>query len=100
MGKINPGRLAALRALIAVEEGAHAEDILPTVAPPTGADRGLAWHITLGTLRYQGRIDQTLSPFLRRPLNDLDPGVRNALRLGVLRLRSAKLHHMLQYLRP
>ncbi|MGB0641080.1 MAG: RsmB/NOP family class I SAM-dependent RNA methyltransferase, partial [Myxococcota bacterium] len=80
---MNPGRVAALRALIAVEEGAHAEDILPTVAPTTGPDRGLAWHITLGTLRYQGRIDQTLTPFLRRPLNKLDPGVRNALRLGV-----------------
>lgn len=90
MGKINPGRLAALRALIAVEEGAHAEDILPTVAPTSGADRGLAWHITLGTLRYQGRIDQTLSPFLRRPLNDLDPGVRNALRLGVFEAQVSK----------
>ena len=87
---MNPGRLAALRVLIAVEEGAHAEELLPSIAPPQGPDRGLAWHISLGTLRYRGRIDNTIAPLLSRPLHKLDPGVRNALRIGVFEAHTSR----------
>ncbi|MEL6346899.1 MAG: transcription antitermination factor NusB [Myxococcota bacterium] len=82
MSRLNPGRLAAARALLAVERGAHAEDILAQVAPPQGADRGLAWHITLGALRRQGALDQLLNGFLKRPIATLDPQPRVALRIG------------------
>ncbi|MEC8193245.1 MAG: transcription antitermination factor NusB [Myxococcota bacterium] len=82
MSKVNPGRLAALKTLIAVERGDHAEDRLAELAPPTGPDRGLSWHLALGTLRWQGAIDHVLGPLLSRPLARLDPAVRCALRMG------------------
>lgn len=86
----NPGRLAAARALMEVEQGAHVEDALARFAPhETGqgsaggqADRGLAWFLALGVLRHRARVDAALRPHLSRPLATLDPPVRAALRLG------------------
>ncbi len=83
MSRLNNGRLAAGRSLIAIERGAHAEDILPTLAP-AGVDRALAWHITYGVLRRQGSLDAALRPFLRKSISRLDPSVRVALRVGLL----------------
>ena len=83
MSRANPGRVAALRALVEVESGAHAEDLLAELAPNKGPDRGLAWHLTLGVLRWQGALDLALKPFLNRPIGRLDAGVRNALRMGL-----------------
>ena len=71
MGRLNPGRRAALKALIAVESGAHAEDELTRLSPRKGPDRGLAWHLCLGTLRVQGSIDRALAPHLRKPGSDV-----------------------------
>ena len=88
MSRANPGRIAALRALVSVETGGHAEDVLVELAPKKGPDRGLAWHLTLGVLRWQGALDLALKPFLNRPIEKLDPGVRNALRLGLF-----EVHH-------
>lgn len=82
VSKLNPGRLAALRTLVEVERGAHAEDRLPVHAPTGGSDRGLAWHLALGTLRWQGALDHHLKPLVTRPLAKLDPTVRCALRMG------------------
>jgi len=82
MGRLNPGRRAALKALIAVEDGAYAEEELSRLAPDSGSDRGLAWHLCLGTLRLQGSIDSALKPHLRTPIGKLDVAVRCALRLG------------------
>jgi 16S rRNA (cytosine967-C5)-methyltransferase len=67
---------------MAVEEGAHAEDVLADVAPQHDADRGLAWHLTLGVLRRRGEVDAMLRTALRQPLGELDPEVRAALRIG------------------
>ena len=83
MKRANPGRIAALRSLIGVEEGGHAEELLANLAPQGGPDRALAWHLTLGTLRWQGSLDHSLNPHLRRGINQLDPQVRNALRMGL-----------------
>jgi 16S rRNA (cytosine967-C5)-methyltransferase len=88
MSQANPGRVAALRALVRIETGDHAEDMLAEHAPKKGPDRGLAWHLTLGVLRWQGALDLALKPFLSRPIERLDPGVRNALRLGLF-----EVHH-------
>jgi 16S rRNA (cytosine967-C5)-methyltransferase len=71
-----------MRALIEVEDGAFAEDMLARFAPDKASDRGLAWHLCLGTLRLQGSLDRVIQPHLRQPLADLDSPVRVALRLG------------------
>jgi len=84
MKHANPGRVAAVRALVAVEEGGHAEDVLSELAPPPGPDRGLAWHLTLGVLRRQGTLDAALRPFLNRDIDGLDPVVRAVLRAGLV----------------
>jgi len=85
--RVNPARVAAARVLLGVEEGAHSGSLLEQLAPH-GRDRGLTWHLVLGVLRRQGRIDHALSPHVRRGLHRLDPGVRAVLRLGAF-----ELHH-------
>ncbi len=82
MARVNPGRLAAARALLDVEGGAHAEDALAKHAPPKGRDRGLAWHLCLGVLRRRGELHQRISAVANRPCEDLDRTVRVALELG------------------
>lgn len=81
-GRLNLGRLAAAKALLAVEQGAHVDDVLPDLLPESDADRALAWHLALGVLRRQATLDAALKPRLSRPLVKLDAGVRVALRLG------------------
>ena len=46
------------------------------------ADAALLTRTVYGTLRWRGRIDRVLGSLLRNPLEDLDPLVRNLLRLG------------------
>lgn len=80
---LNPGRLAAARVLLAVNEGAHAEDLLDELAPPPGPDRGLAWHTVLGVLRRRGSLDAALEENLRgKPVGSLEAPVQTALRVG------------------
>ncbi len=81
MARANLGRVAAARALVEVDGGAHVEDVLARLAPE-GADRGLAWHLALGVLRRRGALDALLAPHLKRPIHDLDPPVRAVLRIG------------------
>ena len=50
-------------------------------------DRALAAEIVMGTLRRQGEIDQLICQPCRRPLTELDPEVRAALRMGCYQLR-------------
>jgi 16S rRNA (cytosine967-C5)-methyltransferase len=49
-------------------------------------DRALLTEIIYGTLRWRGRLDACLKPWLRRPLQDTDPFIRNLLRLTVYQL--------------
>ena len=90
MGKVNAGRLAALRALVAIEDGGHAEDLLAELAPPTGPDRGLAWFLALGVLRRRGALDYRLAILARRGMGQLDAVPRNALRLGLFEASLAR----------
>ncbi len=82
MARVNPGRLAAARALLDVEGGAHAEDALAKHAPKEGRDRGLAWHLCLGVLRRRGELHQRIAAVANRPCEELDRTVRVALELG------------------
>ncbi|MFT5682089.1 MAG: 16S rRNA (cytosine967-C5)-methyltransferase [Myxococcota bacterium] len=83
MSRLNPGRLAAGRTLIAVERGGHAEDLLAELAPKQPNDRALSWHLALGVLRRQGALDAALKPHLSRAIHRLDPAPRIALRIGL-----------------
>lgn len=78
----NPGRIAAVRALIDVEEGAHLEDVLPQYAPSFPADRSLAWNLAFGVLRHRGQIDAALRGCLKQPIDALEAPVRCVLRVG------------------
>jgi 16S rRNA (cytosine967-C5)-methyltransferase len=49
-------------------------------------DRAFTTELTYGTLRAQGTLDHLLSAHLNRPLPDLEPEVRAALRLGAYQL--------------
>jgi 16S rRNA (cytosine967-C5)-methyltransferase len=49
-------------------------------------DKGLTTELVYGVLRWQGRLDAILSPFLRFPLPQMDPLLRNILRLAVYQL--------------
>lgn len=88
--RVNPGRYAAALACIAVEEGAHLEDVLAEHAPYDGPDRGLAWFLAYGVQRCRGRVDAALRPHLRQPLEGLEAPVRAALRLGSFELQFAR----------
>lgn len=82
-GRANLGRVGAVKALIAVEQGAHVEDALADMLPPEGQDRALGWNIAFGVLRHRGQIDAALRPWLRQPIESLDEAVRATLRAGV-----------------
>jgi len=46
------------------------------------ADRAFATELVYGTLRQRGKLDFLLAQFIDRPFDELEPIVRNALRLG------------------
>jgi len=75
-------RQGALRALLAVErEQAVLTAALSRCLAPE-ATRGFAHEIAAGTLRQRARLDYTLAPLLKKPLEKLDAPVRAALRLA------------------
>ena len=49
-------------------------------------DRALCLELVAGVLRLRGRLDYTLSRYLKRPLTSSPPVVQEALRLGVFQL--------------
>ena len=71
--------MAAVRALVAVEDGGYLEEVLD-VGELAPRDRGLAWFIANGVLRHRRTVDAALRPWLRTPLGGLDPAVRATLR--------------------
>ncbi|MCB9678506.1 MAG: hypothetical protein H6737_25620 [Alphaproteobacteria bacterium] len=71
-----------MRALVAIEEGWHAEDALAARGLPEGPDGRLAWHDVFGVLRRRAELDAALRPLLKQPLATLDPPVRAVLRVG------------------
>src|SRR6185312_2611580 len=55
------------------------------------ADAGLATELTYGTLRRQGTYDAIIALAADRPVAEIDPGVLDALRLGVHQLLSTRV---------
>ncbi len=87
--RTDPARRAAYDVLRAVEDrDAYANLVLPGLLRSrglTGRDAAFATELTYGTLRWQGTYDAVLDACLDKPLQG-DPGLRDALRLGVHQL--------------
>ena len=86
---MTPARLAAARVLIAVERGrtslaVEVERARSDVAE--SRERGLLLEIAAGVLRWQRALDACLSACSKRPIADLEPGVRAVLRSGAYQL--------------
>jgi 16S rRNA (cytosine967-C5)-methyltransferase len=82
-------RQAAARVLLAVEAGRAtlgAEVDRARTAVADDRDRALLVELTAGTLRWRGELDALLDQCSRRPVADLDAGVRTAVRLGAYQL--------------
>jgi len=84
-------RTIAFDVLRRVEEGgAYASRALDAALAQAGAleprEAGLATELVYGTLRRALALDAALSPHSRRPLAELDPAARVALRLGAYQL--------------
>ncbi|KAA9110578.1 RsmB/NOP family class I SAM-dependent RNA methyltransferase [Microbacterium rhizomatis] len=76
------------------ESDAYANLLLPRSIERAGlstADAGLATELTYGTLRREGTYDAVLAIAADRPVADIDPGVLDALRLGVHQLLSTRV---------
>ncbi len=90
-------RAVAFRVLLRVEEGgAFASRALDAALESAGArdarEVGLATELVYGTLRRALALDAAVAAHARRPLDELDPAARVALRLGayqLLHLRTA-----------
>lgn len=79
------GRTGALLALVAIEKGKRAQDALHLIFEKYRVkkkDKALATELTYGITRWRKRIDYILSKYLRTPLSELTPYIRNILRIG------------------
>jgi 16S rRNA (cytosine967-C5)-methyltransferase len=89
MPRLASARLAALDALVRIDEGAYAHVVLPAMLGQTrldDRDRAFVTELVYGTVRSQRRVDDLLARVVQRPLKRLDPPVRAALRLGAYQL--------------
>lgn len=89
MAAVAPARQAAYHALHAVlADRADLPEALrrTRVRLDDERDRALAAEIAAGTLRWLASIDAVIEAFARRPLERLDPEVRDILRLSVYQL--------------
>lgn len=86
MPRLNPGRLAAARALLDVEVGRHADSTLQSLLSDS-SEMPLARAITFGVLRRRGALDAVLSGFSKQPLQKLDAPVLTVLRIGLYELQ-------------
>lgn len=88
-------RSAAFDVLIAVEESdSYANLLLPPLLRERriiGRDAAFATELTYGTLRMQGRYDEIISRAAARPIGELDPPIRVALRLGAHQLLATRV---------
>lgn len=92
--RVDPARAAAYDVLTAVrEQDAYANLLLPALLRSraiTGRDAAFTTALVAGTVRHQGSYDAILATLVRQPLDRLQPGLLDALRLGthqVLQMR-------------
>lgn len=86
--RVSPARVAALQALMAIEqEGRWANAEWPALQGLGEQDRALAKALVAGVTRRRLALDHALQAHLRQPLAKLAVPLRNALRLGLFQLR-------------
>ena len=88
---IDPIRHTALSILNRLECSHHTLDGIldPTIeATPISSrrDRNFIYALTYGTLRWQGRLDWILDQVSNTPVQNMNPKVRNILRLGLFQI--------------
>jgi 16S rRNA (cytosine967-C5)-methyltransferase len=82
-------REIAFAALLRVEDGAYSNVLLPAMLRDSeldARDRAFATDLVYGTLRQQRALDYLLGLAADRPLDEIDPPTRVALRLGAYQL--------------
>ncbi|ASN39055.1 methyltransferase [Arthrobacter sp. 7749] len=93
--RADQARLTAFEVLRAVDEhDAYANLVLPARIREHHLDRrdaGFATELTYGALRGQGLYDAILARCVDRPLDQLDPAVLDALRLGAHQLLAMRV---------
>ena len=81
-----PSRQVALEGLRLVrEEDSYANLVLPRLLRShrvSGRDAAFTTELFYGSLRAQGRLDAILTACVDRPLEEVDPALRDVLRLG------------------
>jgi 16S rRNA (cytosine967-C5)-methyltransferase len=93
--RADPARLVAFEVLRAVaSEDAYANLVLPARIRHHGLDKrdaGFATELSYGALRGQGTYDAVLARCVDRPLDQLDPAVLDALRIGTHQLLAMRV---------
>ncbi|MCZ2403400.1 rRNA small subunit methyltransferase B [Paenarthrobacter sp. Z7-10] len=93
--RADPARLVAFEVLRAVSgEDAYANLVLPSRIRHhklDSRDAGFATELSYGALRGQGTYDAILARCVDRPLNQLDPAILDALRIGVHQLLAMRV---------
>jgi 16S rRNA (cytosine967-C5)-methyltransferase len=91
----DPARMAAYEVLSGVaDRDAYANLLLPSVLKQrnlAGRDAALATELAYGTLRGQGTYDAILAVCSARGLSQIDPPVRQVLRLGAHQLLATRV---------
>ena len=93
--RADPARLVAFEVLRAVaSEDAYANLVLPARIRHHGLDKrdaGFATELSYGALRGQGTYDAVLARCVDRPLDQLDPAILDALRIGAHQLLAMRV---------
>ena len=93
--RADPARLVAFEVLRAVaDEDAYANLVLPSRIRHHGLDKrdaGFATELSYGALRGQGTYDAILARCVDRPLDQLDPAILDALRIGAHQLLAMRV---------
>jgi 16S rRNA (cytosine967-C5)-methyltransferase len=93
--RADPARLVAFEVLRAVAaEDAYANLVLPARIRHHGLDKrdaGFATELSYGALRGQGTYDSVLARCVDRPLDQLDPAILDALRIGTHQLLAMRV---------
>ncbi len=93
--RADPARLVAFEVLRAVAaEDAYANLVLPSRIRHHGLDKrdaGFATELSYGALRGQGTYDAVLARCVDRPLDQLDPAILDALRIGAHQLLAMRV---------
>lgn len=71
-----------------VHQGGFSQPLIESLGRPLSSlDQRLLRQLVLGVLRHRNRLDDLIKPHSKKPINQLDEGVLNALRLGCFQLR-------------